>query len=805
MGIITGRIVGESYKNAFNRSPDLIFWVRTSEGKIKVSLPSPVPPRYYVKNSEYKAIEAVLGGKVGYHLAREVPLTEAVIADEQEEAVVEIRVHDPPAVAIHRKMIEAAGYKAFEADLPYTRLMKKILGIYNNRVMVRNGEYLPYQGEVPDMVRGYYDIETNDEDMKKKQSPAKNRIICISLIIVRTGQPDEVLTFCGDDEVNDILKPFLKKLEEIDLLIGWGSEDFDDDFINTRPAMFGLQFERKSIQYLDLLKVMQFRGGKRMESMRLEYAVNEFLVKDRKWYEKTVQRLKGYHRYFKNQGGKDEFGNEINRETLKRTNLSHAQAVRDIDKAMEFSDLRISLADVGGIQVADTYYQSRVIDSLVLRRFYNERPRLIARCRDENVKKERYKGAQVFPTVPGQHDNVLHFDLVSLYNRIVQTFNISPELWSEARKKNPQNYEELIPLLQPQKDGIFPQEMKKLEKWRAELKAEKKKYEDNKESGEYRKASMMDNTVKTLILAFYGQLGEPRSRYFVNLMAGLVTYCGREIIMGTAQNLIEQGFDIIYGDTDSLFVKENSDFAGAVTDHEALGGRIKNYLNKEFYPQFLEKRWKVSPERKRIEIGFEEVYDTIFFGESKKRYAGWAHGAVKAEVVGFEQIRSDWCPLAKDTQLAILNMRLKKQPKDEIKSYIMQTKNELLDGKFTTQLIISKGMGRQASEYKALPPHIRAAMKMEQADLQGDYKIHFVITKASHGTIEEVAPVPDRTKVPPIEISGRVYYWNHQCWPPLERVLWGLFDEKEISAMSSCAAKEPSRLDFWLSKPMNTQ
>ncbi len=747
---VTGRIVAESYKLGFNRAPDLIFWVRTEKGRQKVSIPSPYLPR-----------------------------EEAVIADEQEEAVTKIEVHDPPGVAIHRKALEGKGFNVFEADLPYCRLMKKVLGIYHNKISIREGEIFSYEGEVPGMVRGYYDIECDDTDMKKTPKPGTNRLICVTLVIVYPDGRVEEFTFTGDDEVKDILKPLLEKLQDVDLLIGWGSEDFDDDFIDTRMRMFQLDWNPKSIQRLDLMKVIQFRGGKRLESQRLDYVVNEFLVKERGWYKETIQRLKGYNRYFKNQGGKDEFGNEINRDTMQRVNASHARAVKDIDRAMEFSELRISLADVGGIQVADTYYQSRVIDSLVLRRFYNERPRLIARCRDENVKKERYKGAQVFDTIPGQHDNVLHF------------------VWSEARKAAPKDYEELIPLLQSQKEGIFPQEMRKLEIWRAELKAEKVKYEADKTSAEYKKASMMDNTVKTLILAFYGQLGEPRSRYFVNLMAGLVTYGGRELILGTAKELTDLNLQIIYGDTDSLFAREAPEFAGAISDFEQFGQKLKAYLNEQFYPTLLTERWHISPERKRIQIGFEEVYDTIFFGESKKRYAGWAHGATKPEVVGFEQIRSDWCPLAKTAQWDILNMRLKKVDVEQIKSYIVKLKSDLLDGKYGAELIISKGYHKGESGYTSLPPHARAALKMTEAERQGDYKIHYVVSKAVRGAIDDVMPVVDRTKIPEIKMSARIYYWQHQIFPPTRRVLWGLFSDSELDVFESCAVKVPSRMDFW--------
>ena len=88
-------------------------------------------------------------------------------------------------------------------------------------------------------------------------------------------------------------------------------------------------------------------------------------------------------------------------------------------------------------------------------------------------------------------------------------------------------------------------------------------------------------------------------------------------------------------------------------------------------------------------------------------------------------------------------------------------------------------------------------MKMTEAERQGDYKIHYVVSKASKGTIEDVMPVIDRTKIPEIKTSARIYYWQHQIFPPTRRVLWGLFSDAELEVFEACATKQPQRIDFW--------
>ena len=231
--------------------------------------------------------------------------------------------------------------------------------------------------------------------------------------------------------------------------------------------------------------------------------------------------------------------------------------------------------------------------------------------------------------------------------------------------------------------------------------------------------------MKVLANVFYGAIGNPVCRVYNYDFASAITRKGRQIL-GNIKELCEAaGYDVVYGDTDSVFTKINEDKTTI----------LENIINKAIAPYEIERG---------------EYYKKILFlgdetGGSKKRYAGVTSDD-KIKTVGVEAVRRDYCVLARETQLLALNKLLHGGTADDLKSCMRNLNLVIRKGVYDQYLVITKGV-KPLNEYKTVMnktktgkvhrglPHIRALKKyLEMGHPQG-FDISFVYTR------EDVEPV----------------------------------------------------------------
>src|SRR2546430_447153 len=104
------------------------------------------------------------------------------------------------------------------------------------------------------------------------------------------------------------------------------------------------------------------------------------------------------------------------------------------------------------------------------------------------------------------------------------------------------------------------------------------------------------------------------------------------------------------------------------------------------------------------------------------------------------------------------------------------------------KLVISKGVKKTTKEYKNLPPHVKAAMQIEAIGGKVENRVKYVIITANKGKMDKIQALGEDDPIPKPEMSARIYYWEHQVYPPTKRVLWGMFGEDEFAQMEQCKA-----------------
>ncbi|KOO11747.1 DNA polymerase II, partial [Vibrio xuii] len=129
--------------------------------------------------------------------------------------------------------------------------------------------------------------------------------------------------------------------------------------------------------------------------------------------------------------------------------------------------------------------------------------------------------------------------------------------------------------------------------------------------------------IKIIMNSFYGVLGSSGCRFFDTRLASSITMRGHEIMKQTKKLIEAQGFQVIYGDTDSTFVSLNGQFTQAEADK--VGNELVAYIN-DWWTKHLKDEYNLTS---ILELEYETHYRNFLMptirGQetgSKNRYAG---------------------------------------------------------------------------------------------------------------------------------------------------------------------------------------
>jgi DNA polymerase elongation subunit (family B) len=235
---------------------------------------------------------------------------------------------------------------------------------------------------------------------------------------------------------------------------------------------------------------------------------------------------------------------------------------------------------------------------------------------------------------------------------------------------------------------------------------------------------------------------------------GLVRKFNKE----TIEKVNEAGYEVIYGDTDSI--------AFQIKDH--TNSQVKDFLKKlnSELPGVMELDLEGFFKR-----GIWVTKRTGDFG-AKKKYA-LLDNSGNIKIRGFETVRRDWCQLSRNTQSKVIKLILEhgdeKKAVEHIKKVIKSVKERKVEIK---DLIIRSQLKKPLSEYKAISPHVIAARKMKQLDIpvsQGTL-IEYYISEPEKTSKSNL--VRDKVKLP--QEKGKYdieYYLDRQILPAIENIL----------------------------------
>jgi len=308
-------------------------------------------------------------------------------------------------------------------------------------------------------------------------------------------------------------------------------------------------------------------------------------------------------------------------------------------------------------------------------------------------------GGFVMDSRPGLYESVLVLDYKSLYPSIIRSFLIDPVGLIEGLKHNDDS------------ESVEGFRGARFSRTRHCLPSIVARVSEGREVAKREHNAPLSQALKIIMNAFYGVLGSSGCRFFDTRLASSITMRGHQIMRQTRELVEAQGYEVIYGDTDSTFVWLGS--AHSQEDASRIGQALVQHVN-DWWREHLHTAFGL---QSALELQYETHFTrflmpTIRGAEegSKKRYAGLvvrSDGSEEMVYKGLETVRSDWSPLARRFQQELYQRIFHRQPhQDYIRDYVRRT----LSGEFDELLIYRKRLRRQLDDYERnVPPHVRAA------------------------------------------------------------------------------------------------
>ena len=533
----------------------------------------------------------------------------------------------PQNVKFFRNFQEAKSVSVYEAD-------KKYVGVW-----MLDNDYVC--GDYPNVAS--WDTEEDDSGVKPDPETANVPITAIGIIYkgqkyawtgLEKGILQGAVDFIGENKIG--------------LMKGWNSKFWDVPFFMKRMAYSNVRFDYNSTRFLDLSLAYRFMEKNFRSQWSLEKVGKRFFDMKKPF---TNTRL-----------------SLLPTEQLKERVLWDAEVTEMIDTAKnlltnapkDYSKVCIQMAKQGHIfpdqifgvhPIKKTITVTPVLDQYFLK--YAHKLGYVLPCKSGYNQRPKYTGAWVEVYERGFFNDVLQFDVDSLYPNVILAYKLAPQ----------GHFDLIEPIVR-------------------DLLAGKRNAKDKVERWAY----------KISVNALYGIFASTFYRFKAVEVSDQTCFHGRDILTHTAEFLRSLGYTVYYMDTDSIFV--HGTWEERETIRNLINDFVKRTYNIENIKFGLESHWKV--------IGFPRSTK----GEkAKKKYYGIVHRDKTGEVVdkfeeaGMETLRGDWTELAQMTQEALKKMQVEGIPKEKMLEFYETTKVNLYKGLYDSLLVLEKHMSKDVLEY----------------------------------------------------------------------------------------------------------
>ncbi|HZS73005.1 MAG TPA: DNA polymerase domain-containing protein, partial [Candidatus Nitrosotalea sp.] len=340
------------------------------------------------------------------------------------------------------------------------------------------------------------------------------------------------------------------------------------------------------------------------------------------------------------------------------------------------------------------------------------------------IKDKKYRGGLVVEPTEGIHFNVSVMDFASLYPSIIKVRNLSYET---VRCTHDECKSNTIPgtthWVCTKKNGLTATLIGSLRDLRVNYYKSLSK-NPSLSADQKQLYTVVSQALKVILNASYGVMGAEIFPLYCLPVAEATTAVGRYTILETIEKCKSVGIEVLYGDTDSLFLK-------APSQDQVQG--VVDWAKTEF----------------GVDLDLDKEYRYVVFSTRKKNYLGVQKDG-KVDVKGLTGKKSHTPPFIRNLFYEILeilshvqNAQEFTQSKTKIGEMISTYAKKLKARQIPlTDLAFHVMLSKAPSEYvKTIPQHIRAAKLLES------------IREVKKGDIIDYVKIINKPGVKPVELA----------------------------------------------------
>lgn len=412
------------------------------------------------------------------------------------------------------------------------------------------------------------------------------------------------------------------------------------------------------------------------------------------------------------------------------------------------------------------------------------------------IKEKKYRGGLVVEPTPGIHFNVSVVDFASLYPSIIKVHNLSYETVNcphDSCSQDPnQRISDTTYWTCKEKKGITSLLIGSLRDLRVNYYKQLSK--DKTISYDERQLyTVVSQAIKVILNASYGVMGAEIFPLYCLPVADATAAIGRSIITKTIDKCKETGIQVVYGDTDSLFLRDPSQ------------GKVEEIS-----------KWAKA--NQGVDLELDKEYRYVVFNNLKKNYLGVLKDGT-VDVKGLTGKKSHTPTFIRKTFYSMLDILGKVNTekdfdtaREQIKDIIRESAKKLESDQYPLEelsfnVMINKSpekYGKKTSEniritsidghdstttsIKGIPQHIKAAKLFSDNGRQikaGDI-ISYVKTKTAEG-------------VKPVELANHKEIDTEKYLEAMESTFDQLLTALDVNFKSIIGKPRQSNLDelFW--------